>query len=131
MPVLERPRWLHRRPIVNDWSVVALETNGTLRVERKSLAHRLPATAARDYRIALDEGALCAEIAHRDAVTQGPLVIETPQVQIFVIGTSFCVHVRNGISSVSVTQGRVEGRRPSGTAFVSAGESHGPPTIRA
>jgi TolA-binding protein len=106
------------------WSTVDLGSVGKLRVDHKAV-YRLPAAGERDYRIGLDEGKLCAEVAHRDPASQGPLLIQTPQLQVFVIGTSFCVEVRDGISRVSVTQGRVRVQAPSGAAFVSAGETLG------
>jgi len=108
----------------SSWSDIDLGAVGTLRVARKTV-YRLPAAPARDYRIVLEEGTLCAEITHRDAVTQGPLLIQTPQFQVVVIGTSFCVDVHGGISRVSVTQGRVQVQAPTGTAFVNVGETMG------
>ncbi len=85
---------------------VDLGAVGKLRVDRKAV-YRLPPAAGRDYRIGLDDGTLCAEIAHRDPSTQGPLSVQTPQFEVLVVGTSFCVEVRQGVSRVSVTQGRV------------------------
>lgn len=113
-----------------DWTPVDLGRVGKLRVQAKAI-YRLPAAAhSGEYRIALDDGALCAEIAHRDLLAEGPLLVETPQMQVVVIGTRFCVEARGGISTVAVTEGRVRVQTASGSAFVGAGETLGSNDVR-
>jgi len=107
-----------------DWTPVDLGAVGTLSIQKKAV-YRLPAPAhARDYRISLDRGQICAAVAHRDP-SAGPLVMQTPHLQVFVIGTRFCVDARQGESVVKVTEGRVRVQTAAGTAFVGAGETIG------
>ncbi len=108
--------------IAADWIPVDLGPVGKLRVQARTI-YRLPAAPTGEYRIALEEGRLCAEIAHRDLVAEGPLLVETPQARVYVVGTSFCVEAHGGMSTVSVTQGKVRVETAAGAAFVGAGET--------
>ncbi len=108
-----------------DWAPIDLGPVGKLRVQAKA-TYRLPAAAqVGEYRIALDQGALCAEIAHRDLPAEGPLLVETPQMRVIVVGTRFCVETHGGLSTVAVTEGRVRVQTAAGSAFVGAGETLG------
>jgi hypothetical protein len=74
--------------------------------------------------IRLDSGEICAEIAHRNLAEEGPLAVIAPQFKVIVVGTHFCVKAQGGLSTVSVSEGRVRVEHVSGTsAFVGAHET--------
>ncbi len=75
-------------------------------------------------RLVLRAGRVCASVAHRDLPRDGPLFVEAPSLRVVVIGTKFCVSTENGVSTVSVTEGRIRAEALAGaTAEVGAGES--------
>lgn len=104
---------------------VSLGEEGSLEVSPDG-AIELPAASPTTpgRRILLKSGSVCAEVAHRDLQRQGPLFVEAPHLRVTVIGTHFCVATRDGVSTVSVTQGKVRAERIAGIAVaVAAGES--------
>jgi len=95
---------------------------------RDGSVYQLPPSGPRlegeSSEIRLDSGELCAEIAHRNLAEEGPLAVLAPQFKVVVVGTHFCVKAEPGLSTVSVTEGRVRVEHISGTsAFVGAHET--------
>jgi hypothetical protein len=83
-----------------------------------------PRLAGETSEIRLDSGEICAEIAHRNLAEEGPLAVVAPQFKVVVVGTHFCVKAEPGLSTVSVTEGRVRVEHASGaSAFVGAHET--------
>ncbi len=119
-------------PRTADWEPLSLGTEGNLRVRPGS---NLELTAGQKggpnaagakpaaRRILMREGELCAEVAHRDVPSQGPLIVEAPQMRVVVIGTKFCFESQAGVARVAVSEGRVRVETPMGvSAEVGAGE---------
>jgi len=99
-----------------EWQEQALGLNGSLTVAPLA-RFRLPddsAPAGAPYVITLDQGEVCAQVAHRDPVTQGPFVVQAPLLRAIAVGTRFCVFAGPDAASswVMVEEGRVrvEGR---------------------
>jgi FecR protein len=95
---------------------------------RDGAVYQLPPSGPRlegeTSEIRLDSGEICAEIAHRNLAEEGPLAVLAPQFKVIVVGTHFCVKAQGGLSTVSVTEGRVRVEHISGTsAFVGAHET--------
>jgi hypothetical protein len=95
---------------------------------REGAVYQLPPSGPRlegeTSEIRLDSGEICAEIAHRNLAEEGPLAVLAPQFKVIVVGTHFCVKAERGLSTVSVTEGRVRVEHISGTsAFVGAHET--------
>jgi TolA-binding protein len=100
---------------------------GVLEV-RDGALYQLPPSGPRlegeTSEIRLDSGEICAEIVHRNLAEEGALAVIAPQFKVVVVGTHFCVKAQEGLSSVSVTEGRVRVETSSGTsAFVGAHET--------
>ncbi len=102
--------------------IIALGAEATLDVTAEGEIDLPPSTGER--RVVLKAGEVCAEVAHRDVPSEGPLVVEAPRLKVVVVGTHFCVSTESGVSTVSVTRGRIRAESPSGSSvFVDAGES--------
>ncbi len=114
------------------WEPVSLGSEGRLMVKPQS---RLELTAGQALtpganatgqarRIFLREGELCAQVTHRDVPHQGPLIVESPQMKVVVIGTKFCLATAAGVARVNVTEGRVRVETSAGMSTeVGAGEA--------
>jgi TolA-binding protein len=119
------------------WQERDLGSNGQL-VAAPLARFRLPegsASTGAPYVIALDQGEVCVQVAHRDAVSQGPFVVETPLLRAIAVGTRFCVFAGGDAdgSWVMVEEGRVrverragEGRLVEAGGVVNLGELRGP-----
>ncbi len=125
--VLVRGAWLRLAPSevnpsadqprgeADGWTEFDLGTVGRLFVA-PGASYRLPPSATPDdseYRVDLDRGEVCAQVAHRDPVRQGPFVVQTATLRAVAIGTRFCVFAAATAeeSWVIVEEGRVRVER--------------------
>jgi hypothetical protein len=82
------------------------------------------APSSAGYRMSLTSGRVCAHVEPREVAVAGPFVVAAPGLEVFVIGTRFCVESAAEVTTVQVSEGRVRVARPQlADVFVGVGES--------
>lgn len=110
-------------PAAPQWREVAVEAGDRVSASPGALVRAEPLdTTSPERRVYLDAGELSLQVSHRPAGKT--LVVVTPHLTVTVVGTRFHVRAQGGLSSVSVTEGRVRVAVPGkGDVLLGAGEA--------